>query len=279
MRANLAINMRRVFRSVPGSNSLYRLYSRTEIPRLLAGKKVWSLLDRRADQRHLMINVGGGYFARRHWRVLDFPSSWYTGLDGFIDYRVDLTADEAWPLPDGSVARFFSSHTLEHIPQEHCEHILAEMYRCLKRGGGARIVVPDFDMGYAAFGRGDESFFALYPGDSLEERFLDFFATHMKKRVPPGEVTQRFLAMSRDDFAEHFTRQVPRDSQREATGNHINWWNYDKLNALLRRVGFREVYRSHAQGSGFPEMRGPGRRTGFDSTHPELSLFVEAIKR
>ena len=47
---------------------------------------------------------------------------------------------------------------------------------------------------------------------------------------------------------------------------------------MLRQSGFRQVYRSSEQGSLFDEMRGKGRNNGFDSTNPEISLVVEAVK-
>jgi len=47
---------------------------------------------------------------------------------------------------------------------------------------------------------------------------------------------------------------------------------------MLKYAGFKAINKSNPQKSRFIEMRGIGRNTGFDSTHPEISLFVEAIK-
>jgi len=91
--------------------------------------------------------------------------------------------------------------------------------------------------------------------------------------------------MSKEKFADFYTQQIPQDSQRKNTGNHINWWNYDKIYKMLIKAGFKNVYRSTAQGSHFSEMLGMGFNSnyfawmsGFDVTHPELSFFVEAVK-
>jgi len=47
---------------------------------------------------------------------------------------------------------------------------------------------------------------------------------------------------------------------------------------MLTKAGFRPIYRSTSLGSRFPEMRGKGRDQGFDSSHPEISIFIEAVK-
>ena len=220
-----------------------------------------------------MINIGGGYFFKRHWKVLDRPSQWYSFVDGSIDYVFDLTSNEPFPLATASVSFFYSSHTLEHIPQGCCQHVLDEIYRCLKPDGAVRLVMPDFDRAYEAFAQTDLDFFNGYPGTCLEEKFLDCFATYLKDKVSPEELGRNFESMPQDEFADYYTGKIPQDSQKIYTGNHINWWNYEKLDKMLKQAGFRAVHRSTKQDSRFTEMRG----RDFD-THPEVSLYVEAVK-
>lgn len=156
-------------------------------------KKIYNLIDRKIDNQKLMINIGGGYYFRRHWRVMDFPGQWYYFAKGSIDYEFDLTSGDSFPLASNSVSFFFSSHTLEHIPQECCQHIINEMYRCLKPGGAVRITMPDFDLAYEAFARNCIKFFVKYPGRCIEEKFLDFFATYMKDKIDYEELRNFFL--------------------------------------------------------------------------------------
>lgn len=59
-----------------------------------------------------------------------------------IEYPgVDISTEE-WPLPDNSVRRIVSSHTLEHIPRHRLFHVFKELARVLVSGGKADIVVP-----------------------------------------------------------------------------------------------------------------------------------------
>lgn len=237
------------------------------------------LIFRRIDNNKLMINIGGGTFFRKHWRVLDYPFDRYAYPSYYIDYVFDLASNKPLPFEDNLVQFFYSSHTIEHIPQERCQHIFNEIYRCLKRNGAVRLTMPDFDKGYEAYANNDENFFKkLYNGDNIKERFLNFFATFLEKKISTKEFRQNFEEMKRDQFADYYTSKIPRDWQ-EGGGEHINWWNFQKAEKMLIKAGFETVYRSTAQKSRFAEMRGIGYKTGFDSTHPEISVFIEAIKR
>jgi len=226
----------------------------------------------------LMINIGGGKYYRKHWRILDFPSKHYPYPSSDIDYIFDLTSDKSLPFKDNSVKFFFSSHTFEHIPQEHCQHIFNEIFRCLKKGGAIRITLPDFDKAYNAYRDRNIKFFVKYSGDNIEEKFLKFFGSYLKKKVPIEELKFFFEIMEKEEFADFYTNQIPRKSQIINGGNHINWWNFEKTKKLLLKAGFKNIYPSTPQKSKFSEMRGIEKRSGFDSTFPELSFFIEAIK-
>lgn len=53
----------------------------------------------------------------------------------------DLTKKLPWK--DNSVDYIYCSHTLEHFMKDNGRYLLSEIYRVLKRGGLARIIVPD----------------------------------------------------------------------------------------------------------------------------------------
>jgi len=61
----------------------------------------------------------------------------------------------------------------------------------------------------------------------------------------------------------------------ERPGNHITWWSYEKINQYLRDAGFTNVYRSGYGQSISPILRNVNI---FDNTHPQMSVYVEAVK-
>ncbi len=248
-------------------------------------KHFFKIVDNAKDNRNLMINVGGGYFFRRHWKVMEYETKWYRYSPGVIDYNHNLASEDHFPLKDDSVQIFYLSHTIEHIPQRYCQHLFNELYRCLKTGGVVRFTNPDFDLGYQAYKRKEIEFFNKYKGNDLDEKFLYFFASHhvVEKSESELEAIKKllrtnFASMSKEKFADHYTLQIPEESQERHTESHISWWNYEKMEYFLKTAGFKKIYLSKPQESKFPEMIGTGRNSGFDSTHPEFSMFVEAIK-
>lgn len=253
-------------------------HAKTALSAKIARKRILKFVDRQADGQQVMINIGGGYYFRRHWRVLDCRSEWYNYKKRTIDFELDLMTGDPFPFPSNSVYLFYSSHTLEHIPQEYCQHILNEIYRCLKPAGGVRITVPDFDLAHEAFLQNSSDFFVEPKGACIEVNFLNFFATHLKETVCPEELRENCRSLGKEELGDYYTQQISRCSQKQFSGNHINWWNYEKLDTMLKRAGFHEINRSSAQCSRFTEMQGEGMDCGFDSTFPEMSLFIEAVK-
>ncbi len=72
-----------------------------------------------------------------------------TKKEGFIgidlrDYGQELVRDitRGLPFDDDSVDEIFSSHTLEHIERADVPFVWEEMYRVLKHGCRAKIIVP-----------------------------------------------------------------------------------------------------------------------------------------
>lgn len=240
-----------------------------------------------------MVNIGGGLFFRPHWKVLDFCSAYYSFARRMIDHDIDLMQPGAqFPFSDNSVQFFYSAHTLEHIPQEYCANILREVYRCLKPGGAVRLCMPDYDLLRRAADQHDEVYFKgqRENGLSFEEAVIEQIATDLVGKIPADEIRADYQRLDPVSFADHYTNRVSRDSQRRNGGYHINWFTYDKLAGMLREAGFATIYRSAAQQSRFPELTGKGgllatgdffevqRMLGIDTTLPDRSLYVEAVK-
>ena len=234
-----------------------------------------------------MVDVGGGLRYKRYWKVLDFHSEWYSHYERYIDYDFDLISKERLPFEDDSVKLFYSEHTFEHVTDEAVQRTLDETYRCLKKGGGIRVVVPDIDLAYQAYANQDIEFFHslweehedLYNEICIEKLFLHYFAGYIESRVNPKKMRQDFDTMSKSQFLDSYSKQIEKlletdpSLRMKFTGYHMNWFDYIKLERMLRQAGFEEIYESTPKGSRFKEMIGEQ----FD-TRPSWSLHVEAIK-
>lgn len=236
--------------------------------KVVIGKKIF------CNSQKLMINIGGGDWYKKNWKVLDFQSEWYSHNNHFIDYYYDLTSKERMPLEDNSVDLFYSEHTLEHISDECCTYVFTEVYRTLKPGGAFRIVVPDMDLAYQRFANRDRVFFGPWMEDhnaTLTEAFLILFA-YPREGINEEEVKYKFKNLEKSEFFNFYSKSLRQDPKK--AGQHINWFNYSKLRKMLKEVGFDCIYKSTSQGSRFPEMRGKGV-----DTRPSWSLHIEAIKK
>lgn len=89
-------------------------------------------------QEPLRLHVGGEE-ARAGWKILNVQPG--PGVD-YVGDCTDLSA-----FADGSVDDIYASHVLEHLGyQQKLPRALAEFHRVLRKGGRARISVPDFEI-------------------------------------------------------------------------------------------------------------------------------------
>lgn len=226
-----------------------------------------------------MIDIGGGNFVRLGWENLDYDSKKYGYNSIFIDINYNLFGNNRLPFKNNSVDIFYSSHTLEHIPQIYCQHIFNELYRCLRKKGILRLTVPDFDLYYKSYGSKDNAFYSNYPYKEIYKNFLKTLATYFVDKISEKELRSKYNKLSKQKFADYFVGKIPISSQIKNPSNHINWWTYKKMEKHLIKAGFNKnnIYRSFPQGSSSSHMRGTGVN-GFDVRHPTTSLFIEAIK-
>lgn len=99
-------------------------------PRILSVEKVAA-----AQKDGLRLNLGCGHI----------PSKGYINVDMRELPGVDVVAEAGrLPFNPGEVAEIFSSHLLEHFPQEQLRRELLPYWRSLLRSGGVlRVVAPD----------------------------------------------------------------------------------------------------------------------------------------
>ena len=195
----------------------------------------------------------------------------------------------------------YSSHTIEHIKDEHAQYFFNEAYRILKKGGVIRITAPDIDLHYQAYQNNDLDFYYWRdwysnPSDykriilnqplttaSISQLFLQRFAgavsilhaDGVKKRITDKELNSIFKKMKYEDALNYCCEPCTIEIQKKYPGNHTNWWNREKVIRMLKNSGFLKIMISGYGQSYAPIMRNTFL---FDSTHPKISLYVEAIK-
>jgi SAM-dependent methyltransferase len=244
-------------------------------------------------------NVGAGRFRHRYWTRIDYGTEYYAEVQqgGFIDF--DLMAGKPLPIADGGAEVVYSSHTIEHVDDTAVANLLREAHRVLRPGGFLRLTTPDAELAHRAYRARDRGFFywtAKYskPGTweelyrmplteaSVPGLFLHSFASQLsevdsdtsaKRKYSDVEIDEAFASQPLPAAFDFFSRQCVFNPKRP--GAHINWWTYDKVTAQLRAAGFSDIYRSGYGQSGCPPLRDT---LLFDSTHPAISLYVEARK-
>ena len=248
-------------------------------------------------------NVGAGSFYHPYWTNVDYISDWYKNNSQLTAKGIhyDLFSLKPIPVNDDVAEIVYSSHTIEHIKDEHAGYFFSEAYRMLKNGGLIRITCPDIDLHYRAYVNDDIEFYywrswyskqkdyerikmnAPLDEASISQLFLQRLSTaaselHMdgaKERISDAELKKVFSEKKYEEALDYCCDRCTIDIQKKYPGNHTNWWNRNKVIRMLNKAGFKDVYVSGYQQSQSPVMRD---NTLFDSTHPRISLYVEAIK-
>ncbi|TFB13940.1 methyltransferase domain-containing protein [Candidatus Marinimicrobia bacterium MT.SAG.4] len=193
----------------------------------------------------IKLNIGGG---KGHpkldgWNIVDLRHT--------ADIRMNISEDPL-PFDNNSVDVIFCSHTLEHIFPVQLDYVLGQFYRVLKPGKSIlRILVPDIALAIKAYSEKNEQFF--YDGDvGLDE-----------KGIPISGLLASWL----------YSTRIFKDPEGEGGFGHVHCFDYNYLAFRLKRVGFKNVWRSEFQGSVLPELRSDD----FDR-HQHDSLCIEVIK-
>lgn len=245
-------------------------------------------------------NIGAGSFKHPIWTNVDHKSDWYRAQQGsFIEW--DLLSDESIPVVDDSAELVYSSHTIEHIPDDRVRNLIAEAFRILKPGGVIRLTAPDAELAHRAYVRDDRHFFLAAADSSdceslsaralrlprseasIHQLFLYSIASGRSTLHSDGadvqfgddEVDRLFAELSLTEALDHCVADYPISIQRAYPGNHMNWFTVSKITAMLSEHPFSSVFASGYGQSTAEVMRDT---THFDSTVPSMSFYVEAVK-
>lgn len=162
------------------------------------------------------------------------------------------------------------------------------MKRFLKKSGVFRITCPDIDILYRAYKRNDIEYFRYIYKNlpsrneiSITQFFLSEFATSLSVFSKNANIiSDNYFSklIEEDDYESGFNKIIKRieySSQEENSGNHVNWWNHNKLESFLYKAGFSKIIKSGYNQSTIPIL---SNKYLFDNTHPEMALYIEAIK-
>ncbi len=250
-------------------------------------------------QKKRFYNVGAGEFYHPYWTNVDYATEHYSESQTAPFLQYDLMALEPLPVATDSAEIVYSSHTIEHVSDAAVRNLLAESYRILKPGGGIRLTTPNAWLELQAYQRRDISFWYWKdwysaPGTweklykvplseaSIHQLFLHHFASQLSeididdsppKKYSDSEISEYFAEHPDVSGLDYFTSKCTYNPDHP--GNHINWWVGEKLTSFLREAGFSAPYVSGYGQSLFAPLRDTAL---FDSTHPKMSLYVEAIK-
>jgi len=244
-------------------------------------------------------NIGAGGFSHPAWTNVDYESEFYK--KNRFDISYDLLSLKEIPIETNSAEIVYSSHTIEHITDEAAQNMFNESFRILKEGGIFRITTPNIDLDYRAYKNNDRNYFYWIdaysmPDEihrvglgkpmneaSISEIFLGHFAASVSpfkvdgpiERIDDNQLKTIFSEMEYESALNYCTSKCPIEIQKRNPGNHINWWNKNKLFKMLSKAGFDNIYLSGYGQSFSPVLR---NLTYFDKTHPKTSIYVEAIK-
>lgn len=252
------------------------------------------------------LNIGPGSFRHKRWRVADKSyggqqQSWTELRRGVeqskIDHPWDIYERVPLDLPDSSLQVIYCSHVIEHLFPEDVMFLFTECRRMLAPNGTLRLVCPDADLLVRAYDDEDWGYFMYYLSvmTARVRRQMDTYS-HEELRLIGAkflldwvsllthpENPDRLSAIECVEFIASFpttwaaidaaSKMSPKEINKNV-GAHVNWFNADKLQQVLRHAGFETVQRSSYLQSRCVILRD---NRYFDRTDCEMSLYMEAV--
>ena len=251
-----------------------------------------------AGAKQNFFNLGAGSWVHPCWTNVDLPPQTpeFAAIQAPC-LKHDFVKDKVLPIDSNTVEAFYCSHVVEHIPVDANLNMFKETFRCMRKGGTFRISTgPCADMDWNALMRKDNYWWYFYddedfvasvmkdkPMMSLFDKWLYHVATPKSiysKTISPikysskeieGLIKQHRGKM--EVLLDYLTNDIEFDIN--FPGNHISWWNFERLYKYLKIAGFKTIYKS-----GYGQSRCHWMRDldYFDQTYPQISVYVEAVK-
>lgn len=242
-------------------------------------------------------NVGAGIWQHDAWTNIDLPpqSAEFAKIQAPCIFH-DLVQDNDLPILDNSAELIYTSHVIEHLPDVYAKRLFESAHKAMKPWGIFRVVTgPDANTDFAALRRNDKNWWYFYVDAdyshaimdhgpiSLADKWLLHFATprSVYSKTP---CSRKYNTKEVDALIEKYLEDSVRlrntfteglDFNINYPGDHLSWWSAEKLVHHLREAGFGLVEMSAYGQSRSKFMRDLSH---FDTTYPQISLYVEAIK-
>lgn len=241
------------------------------------------------NNKLLNLNIGAGSYVIPEFKSLDFYSPhYYKNKDEFLRDRIeyDIRKDKI-PFLDSSIDNIYISHVIEHIENEFVIKFLSESYRVLKKDCILRIACPDakYLFKISKF----QNTYWEWRKDWFESRGFDWRKV-TKEDCLIREIStpklRNYESNDNSNFSYNSLLNIENyDSLKNLIkndltfrfnfpGDHINYWDYDELAFLGKKVGFANIIKSKYRGSVSSLMQSPF----FDQTCPGMSLYVDMVK-
>jgi predicted SAM-dependent methyltransferase len=176
------------------------------------------------------------------------------------------------PWDDNTFDVIYHSHFLEHLDRHHAKDFLAECYRCLKKGGTLRVVIPDlsrlindYNITYEFMEERGDSYLDKHK-ESVYNLFYQMVDMQLSGAKQQGKLTS-------------FFENIFRGNTLKAGEAHL--WMYDKytLKSLLSESGFKEIELKQPNSSNIVNWNSFLLDINSDgSVYKEESLYMEATK-
>lgn len=288
------VNQHAKYVSFANIENAKRLFSDTIgcIPVLGADGKLVSIAlgmpEAKVNDDDINLNIGSAQYHIEGFIDLDLPSDWYDKkrTRDFVAY--DIRNDKI-PYNDSSVSNIYCSHVIEHLEDKPVDFFIQNCFRVLKPGGVLRLACPDanflwnvsqFENDYWNFMQywfddGNNSNAESFSMVTKEDQLIRALATekcqyYIHKKSDLNPLTIKGLGYP--ETLAVLKKGLKYDV--DFLGNHVNQWDYEQLNALGSKAGFRHIVRSKYRGSVSSVMQGKQ----FDLTWPTISLYVDMVK-
>ncbi len=247
--------------------------------------------NNRFVRKYFTKNFNSGFLAVGEQNKYCVAPDWITiDIDG-ADFNYDIREHQPFPFADNSIKLIYSSHMVEHLPEETCEYFFKEAYRLLDNGGLFRLEAPDAERLVEEYKKGNEAFFVsmlskkekqaygktLFCHDVLVGQLSCFIENdvHVPVKIPKVKVDEQVNKLSPVEFADWcVSLQTP---QQKRSGGHIHTIYFAKLEKLLQTVGFTQIVKTTAGQSTQPLMG--AKLPGIERGHRDyFSIYVEAVK-